>query len=131
MADGQWQHKNRARQLIVFSGMQWGKISPTDIDCAIEFRDKLFIFVEIKFSGTPVQIGQRLCLERMASAISSSDGKLAVSIVADHWTPSSEDVDCAGCIVREVFVDGRWRQTKERITVKQAIDYFYRLTFPE
>lgn len=129
MADGQFHNHTRARQLVSFSGMTWGKISPTDLDCVLEFQNRLFIFVELKSSGAPVPQGQRLCLERLASAISQDPSKTAVSIVADHWTPSSEDISCGSCLVREVFTGGQWRPAKEQVTVKRMVDYFHRKCF--
>jgi hypothetical protein len=44
---------NRARfiQAIRFDGMKFGRITPTDIDAAIEFDNRLFIFIEAKFIG--------------------------------------------------------------------------------
>ena len=35
-----------------FTGLRWGKITPTDIDGFVEIRDKAYVFIEVKYSNT-------------------------------------------------------------------------------
>lgn len=115
---------NRARfiQAIKFDGMKFGRITPTDVDAAIEFDNRLFIFIEAKFVGRTIQTGQRLFLERLATGVSNPPYKYSISIVAEHYTPSNEDVLLSGAIVRDYFRDGKWHKPLVKsTTVLQAV----------
>jgi len=103
---------NRARfiQAIKFEGMKFGRITPTDIDAAIEFDDRLFIFIEAKFVGKPIGTGQRLFLERIGNLANDPPRKFSISIVAEHCTPSDQDVMLSGAIVRDYWRDGEWKK---------------------
>lgn len=37
---GVYKHPARARRLLLFDGMQYGNITPTDIDATIEYKDR-------------------------------------------------------------------------------------------
>lgn len=51
-----------------FSGLRYGKITPTDIDGFVEFKDKIFILLELKFGDSVLKYGQRTALERGCDA---------------------------------------------------------------
>ena len=38
------QNRDRKKQIIDFSGLKYGKITPTDIDGLIEYKDKAMMF---------------------------------------------------------------------------------------
>ena len=42
-------HAERAKQLNDFNGLQYGNITPTDIDGVIDYKDRAMVFLEIKF----------------------------------------------------------------------------------
>ncbi len=115
---------NRARfiQAIKFDGMKFGRITPTDIDAAIEFDNRLFIFIEAKFVGREILTGQRRFLESMASSANDPPNKYAISIVAEHCVPSDQDVVLSNAIVRDYWRDGEWKKPLfPNTTVLQAV----------
>lgn len=115
---------NRARNLQVrdFSGLKFGKITPTDVDAAIEFDGRLFIFIEAKFAGTPILYGQKLFLQRLAGGIDNQPQRYGTAIIADHYSPSDEDINVAQMIVREVWWKNQWLEPKiTNSTVLQVV----------
>jgi len=115
---------NRARNLQVlnFHGLMFGSITPTDVDAAIEFDNRLFIFIEAKFIGTPIKRGQELFLARMADNMNNPPHKYGIAIVADHYVPSDQDIDASKMIVRNYRMNGQWRKPLvPDTTVLQAV----------
>lgn len=109
----------RFQQKCSFEGMVWGTISPTDIDCAIDFQDRLQVFIEAKSGDAPLGTGQRLQLERLCR---QPVGRHAVAIVARHDTPPDEHIILADCQVERVYSSGRWKVVDGRISVMDQID---------
>lgn len=114
-------NRNFAKQLRNFSGLVYDSISPTDIDGCIEYKNKLFVFVESKFNGAKMPFGQRLAFERLNDAIERS-GKPSLFLVAKH--ESDDDIDVANSIVTEYRQNYHWHFPKKEITVKEASDIF-------
>ena len=113
--------KNRKHksQIIEFSGLKYGNMYPTDIDCFIDFKDKLFIFAEAKFGDAELPFGQRLALERLCDTCSVI--KPSVVFVVRHT--SEEDIDIAYALVSEYRYKGEWRYPENpRLTLRQAVD---------
>ena len=116
-------HRTRSLQVNDFRNLRYGKITPTDIDGALEFNGKLFIFIEAKFIGTPIGRGQELFLERITDSLTFKPQRFAYAIIADHHHPSDEDVDFSNMTVRTIRQNGRWKPPMQRgLTVRQAID---------
>ena len=61
-------NRNQTRQAIDFSGIQNGKIHPTDIDGVLEFDNEVLILFEVKRFKNDIPIGQRLVLERICDS---------------------------------------------------------------
>ena len=118
---GEIQNRNRARQLRDFTGLRFGSITPTDIDGFVEFRDRLFVWIEAKLTGALVGSGQRKALARQCDAIEES-GRMAFVLVIEHDTEPEEDIDFASCPVREYRYHKEWREPTKPITCKAAID---------
>ena len=106
---GTIQYKDRARQLIDYHNMRLPyNITPTDSDGEIEFRDKAWIFFEIKQEGKGLPEGQSLAFQRKINDIERG-GKEAVLFVAEHDVIDPEiDIDAAACHVRTFFYKGEW-----------------------
>jgi hypothetical protein len=121
---GRIRHRERAKQLRDFSGLQFGRITPTDIDGVIEFRDKLYVFIEYKIEGAPMDFGQRLCFERMTRRLTNG-GCHAYAIVAEHNTSVYSDIDAANAIVKEVCAGGKWHEATKGNTVFECINLLY------
>lgn len=99
-----------AKQQIVFAGMKWGTITPTDIDGFIDFNDRLFVFIEAKYGNAPLGIGQRLALERACDACHNPPRRSSVAFIVTHW--SSGDIELAKSTVTGIRWAGKWRVPK-------------------
>lgn len=119
---GAIRNRQLAMQIRDFTGLRFGKITPTDIDAFLEFGDRLFVLIEGKRDGAPVAYGQMLALARLADACHCPPRRYATAIVVDHTT-SSEDIDYATATVRTWRWGGEWRQPLQRgIKLRAAID---------
>lgn len=114
-----WRNRDYAAQLKDFSGLRWGKISPTDIDALLEFGDKLYIFVETKYKTAEVPYGQLLALQRVTDCITAT-GRSAVLCVTSH--DSDGDIDMASTIVRQYRENGVWVKELPEISLKDFVD---------
>lgn len=120
---GKIRNRDRAKQLKDFSGLRFGRITPTDIDGFVDFQNKAFVIFEIKYGATEVPRGQELCYERLALACEKAGVKTLV-LVATHDVEPPGDIDVAGLRVTKVFFQGKWRPPKCYHTVRTAFDSF-------
>jgi len=120
---GKIRFPERKQQINDFSNIIYGKITPTDIDGLIEYKNKAYIFFEIKYNNTPICFGQKLALERLVKDLSIK--KDTIAIIADHYvSDTNSSVKVEECIVREIFgKKGIWECPKYK-TVKETIDNF-------
>ena len=118
---GKIRHRERARQLRDFTGLRWGTITPTDIDGFIDFNNRLFVYIETKYSEVDVSYGQKLALARQCDAAAAA-GIIATVLIVEHDTPAKQDIDVAACPVREYRWDGQWEEPCSPITCRGAID---------
>jgi hypothetical protein len=118
----------RKQQINDFSGLLYGKITPTDTDGLIEYKNKAWVLIEVKYLENELPFGQRLAFERFINDVSHK--KQAIAIVAEHEIhDTDESIDVAECSVRECYWSGRmqWKKPSEFINVKQTIDRFIEL----
>jgi hypothetical protein len=101
--------------------LRFGKITPTDIDGALDFNGHIFIFLEAKFEGAELPDGQRLHLRNQCLS-HVRGGAIAVALVLSHRTPPDDQIDFAHCVVSEVFADAKWRRPKEQLSCRMAIE---------
>ena len=121
-------NRERARQLIDFDGMNYGKILPTDIDGLIEYHGIAVIFYEFKYGNTDMPYGQRLAIERIVDAIAAS-GKHAVVFLCKHLVADpNEDVQAKDAIVTQTYYDGGWYDCHDTVKNKTTkfLDYIRR-----
>jgi len=118
---GKIRNRKRAKQLRDFSGLRFGKITPTDIDAFLEFSDKLFVWIESKRVGASLPYGQKLALERVCDAVQEVR-ELAVVLVVEHDVSVEKDIDLAKARVRLVRRDKAWTRVKEEVSCKEYID---------
>ena len=119
-------NRERAKQIRDFSGLQYAnKITPTDIDGMIEFGDKAFVFMELKFGNKDLPYGQRLALERLTDNMENA-GKFSIAIIATHNADVYFDIDVAECYVTERRINKQWKIAHHE-TVKEMIDKFLKL----
>ncbi|MBQ7220762.1 MAG: hypothetical protein IJS28_07275 [Synergistaceae bacterium] len=120
---GKIQYRDRARQLIDFSGIKYGRITPTDIDGFLEYKGKAFVFYEYKLPEVEMPDGQGLALTRMVDVLSTA-GKEAVLFLCRHnETNPNKDIIGSDAIVEGVYWHGKWHQGAQQ-TVKQQTDKF-------
>lgn len=119
---GEIRDAEKARQLMLFKSLRWGKISPTNIDMLLEFNDRLFVLCEAKFGAAPLPLGQRLGLERTCAAIQASSDRVAVVFQVTH--DRSDDVDLGLCTVVRYYSGKEriWKTLPRVTTLKEAID---------
>jgi len=100
--------KNReaAKQINDFSGLSWGKITPTDIDGFVEFGGKLFVCMECKYKNAEMGKGQKLALLRTSAAIHNPPKTYASLVLAKSEHPVEEDIDYANLDVAKVWFPG-------------------------
>lgn len=116
----------RAQQINDFSGLLYGKITPTDIDGLIEYQDKAYVFIEVKYNGKDLPNGQRLAIKRLVDD-TSKQGKVAIALVVNHEVAdTSASVPVASCAVRELYYskEKRWRAPHKPVTTKEIVDWF-------
>jgi hypothetical protein len=114
---GEIRNRERAGQLIDFRGLRFNRITPTDIDGFIDFGNELFVVLEYKCGGAPLPQGQRLALERYASA-----AKVPCYVLIGEHENTSGDIDGANSHLREYWNGCAWRAPKTDLTIKQAVD---------
>ncbi len=120
---GKIKNRERARQLVDFHELKWGKITPTDLDGFIDFGNNAFVCIEYKHGDAEIGYGQELALKRLVDVIDAMR-KPCILIHATHdQHDPDKDIDGANAIVVQVYSKGRWHSDGKR-TVKQVIDYF-------
>jgi hypothetical protein len=118
----------RKQQINDFAGLIYGTITPTDIDALIDYKNRAYILIEVKYGKAKLPFGQKLALERLVK--DTENIKKSIAIVAEHYIHNTDQqIDISICNVREYFYKGQWRSPKDKITVKEAIDKFLKLNF--
>ncbi|MBR3746999.1 MAG: hypothetical protein IKN27_08580 [Selenomonadaceae bacterium] len=119
---GRIQFRERRKQIIDFSGIRVGNITPTDCDGFIEYHGKAYILLELKRRGVEVPRGQLIALRRAVDDWQQAD-KVATLIIADHDVDDpARDIDAANCPVREFYYKGERKLCD--YTVKELVDRF-------
>ena len=118
---GKIRNREYAQQIRDFSGLRYGKITPTDIDAFLDFGDKLFVIIEGKHGGGTMPYGQRLAIERLCDACDNpADGRRTVAVVVSHETEG--DIDYAACPVTMYRWNAAWHEPKKDISLRAFID---------
>lgn len=124
------EHPERAGQLIDLTGINYGNLSPTDVDGFLEVKNKLFVFFEFKNKNAPpIGYGQRTALERVVDALHQS-GKVSLAVIGQHNTAHTEIVNGATSKAIEIRWQGQWLSLKDkgytvRDCVNQAMAYAF------
>lgn len=120
---GKIQNRERARQIIDFSGIRYGNITPTDIDGFFEKAGRAFVFYEYKLVGNDMPYGQKIALERIVDAISTAN-KEAVLFVCRHCNDDPrDDIEASKAVVEKIYWHGDWWDGTGK-TVKRQTDDF-------
>ena len=119
-------HIARAQQINSFKNIRYGNITPTDLDGAIEYHDKCWVFFELKYNNVPISYGQKLALERLVND-TAKNNKKSIAIIADHYVnDTNKEVDAADCVVREIYLSNekKWRGVVRKMSLKECVDVF-------
>ncbi len=117
---GTIKNRERARQLVDFHELRWGKITPTDLDGFLDFGDKVFVFIEYKYEDADMGYGQETAFKRLVGATR----KPCILIHATHSQHDPDkDIDGANATVVRTYWKGQ-RYPDGKRTVKQVIDCF-------
>jgi hypothetical protein len=106
-----------------FSGLRYGSITPTDIDAGFDFQNRAFVFIEAKYHGVGLPLGQRLFIERLCDVCNEA-GRASLALIVSHQTPPDQQVDYATCVVAEFRFRREWRVPTRRLLTRDAIDHF-------
>ena len=116
------QNRAAAERISDFSGLRWGKITPTDIDLFLDFQNKVFVVGEGKTEGLELKYGQKLALTRLTDACKRVGS--ALLLVWDVPRDLVGDIPTHSMVVRISYLDGKWNNEYAGVTVKHAIDMF-------
>ena len=124
---GVYENVRRGRQLLRFDGIQWGNITPTDIDSCTEFHDSVWVMCEVKTRNKDLPFGQRLLLERFVRDTTKA-GKHSIAIIAEHDVDDPrKDVSLKrNCMVREFFATEtmKWRPPNRPMSAEDMMSTY-------
>ena len=115
-------NSKQVRQTIDFTGVQSGKIHPTDIDVVLEFNNEVLILMEVKRKGNTIPTGQRLVLERIANSWHTN--KCVVFYVTHDFKNDDKDIPLDKCNVDSVYLDKEWKPAKQEINLIDCLKGF-------
>ena len=119
---GEIRNPRFARRARTFAGLRCdGEITPTDIDCSVDFQDKTFIFTEGKTCGALVPKGQRRHLVALVRGLRAGGCKAFAVVI--EYPRGDDEVDFASCLVVEWFYGDRWMGAPEAQTLAEFYDW--------
>jgi len=105
-------NRKKIKQLIDFSGVQNGKIHPSDIDAVIELDNKVLILIEVKRKHVLIPMGQRILLERICDSWHIRD-KAIILKVEHEFDDEEQDIVLRECTVTRTYYKGNWHTLKD------------------
>jgi len=118
-------NSKQVRQTIDFTGVQSGKIHPTDIDVVLEFNNEVLILMEVKRKGNIIPTGQRLVLERIANSWHTN--KSVVFYVTHDFKNDEKDIPLHKCNVESIYLNKKWKPAKQDINLIDCLKGFKKL----
>lgn len=106
-------NSNQVKQAIDFSGIQNGRIHPSDIDAVLEFDNEALILIEVKREGNTIPTGQRLLLERLCNSWRTE--KSIVLFVTHSFTDDKKDIPLKECCVSGAYYDMKWHRVNTEL----------------
>jgi len=100
-------NSKQIKQVIDFTGVQNGKIHPSDIDAVLEFDNDALILIEVKRKYNKIPIGQRLLLERINDSWHNQE-KAIVLKVTHTYKDDTKDIPLDECSVEVCYYKGVW-----------------------
>ena len=112
-------NSNQTKQGIDFTGIEYGKIHPTDIDAVLEFDNEALILMEVKKKGNKIPTGQRLVLERIANSWHTN--KSVVLYVTHSFKNDNKDIPLSECNVDSVYINKEWKILSKTISLSDTL----------
>jgi hypothetical protein len=109
-----------AEQIIDFSGLRFGTITPTNIDGYMDFWGKGHVFFEAKHSDAIPPYGQKLAFERLVDPLAP----FSICIIGSHTAPHHEQINAAETSVVNVRFLREWIKPDRNLTTKVVIEKF-------
>lgn len=106
-----------------YSGLQWGKLGPTDVDGFLDFGGEVFVFLEFKGSlggMGKLSYGQELALTRLVDACSKA-GVQSYLFLCHHDTPRGQAIVAHECTVTSRYDHGIWHTPRSTVSLKVAV----------
>ena len=124
---GKIQNVARKQQIIDFSGLLFGSITPTDMDGLIEYHDKAYAILEFKYGNVELPYGQRLCIQRLVNDLAHSGKKIVAAVIGHNVHDVNQSIPAAECFVREVYLgdERRWRPPIRPMTTLELLEAFF------
>ena len=98
-------NRKQVRQVIDFTGVQNGKLHPSDIDFVLEFDNKVLILGEVKRKYNRIPTGQKLILERIVDRW--GEGAVAIKVEHEH-DDDDTNIPLEQCVVTARYYKGNW-----------------------
>jgi hypothetical protein len=113
-------NRKKVRQVIDFTGVQNGKMHPSDIDAVLEFDNEILILIEVKYKYKKIPTGQRLLLERLCN---SWHTKKSIVLKVEHdYESDEENIPLENCKVTAIYFDNKWVYYSEGYEFKRYIN---------
>ena len=94
-------NRKKVRQVIDFTGVQNGKMHPSDIDAVLEFDNEILILIEVKYKYKKIPTGQRLLLERLCN---SWHTKKSIVLKVEHdYESDEENIPLENCKITAIY----------------------------
>lgn len=122
---------DRASQVIDFSGLCYKNITPTDIDGAMEYRNRAFALFEMKLEGAPLPQGQTLFLTRLTDALCRAGKEAALFICRHTVKDPKQDVVAEKTWVEKIYYRGKWAVYPKGLTLGDCIKRWLKFACPE
>lgn len=113
-------NSNQVKQAIDFSGVENGKIHPSDIDAVLEFDNEALILIEVKRLNNKIPTGQRLLLERISDSWKTD--KSIVLFVTHDFKDDAKDIPLSDCSLNSYYYNGSWLNAKKVTSLKTALN---------
>ncbi len=109
----------QVKQVVDFTGVQNGKLHPSDIDFVLEFDNKILILGEVKRKYNKIPTGQKLILERICDAW----GEFGIAIKVEHnFKDDDVNIPLKECKVTAWYYDKQWQYPKKEFDFIEFIN---------
>ena len=115
---GRIQYEERFKQPLLFEGMTFNKVCPTDIDAFTEYHDRFFIIFEVKRNDAQLSYGQKTALVRIVDAIQESGRNAVLYICRHNIGDCSKPVFLKNTIISEAYYCKQWYIIKPKTALE-------------